>query len=136
MSSVDVLTLRDRIESALVGEIGTYEWQNSNTTPAVAVQSGIVDRNAQPQKVNGLEVVIQPYTQGSMTRYIGGQSAFHDQYRIWLKQHDISKTVATAFTTLFVALQDIATGHIDPIPRNTALDSIEQAALLVQYRRI
>lgn len=135
-SSLDVLTLRDRVFTALSAELGTYEYQDEQTTPALVVESGIIPRVSQPQKVNGLEVVIQLYTDGSIQAVLGSQAAFYDTYCIWLKQHDISKTVATAFSTLFAALQDIVTGHIDPIARNTALDSLEQAAILVQYRRI
>jgi len=135
-SSIDILTLRDRVETALSAELGTYVYQNAATTPAVKVESGIIARTAQPQKVDGLEVVIRPYSAGDLEVYIGRQIAFHDTYQIWLKQWDITKSVSTAFSTLLIALTDIVTGHIDPIPRNTALDSLEQAALLVKYRRI
>jgi hypothetical protein len=135
-SSIDVLTLRDRVETALAGELGSYVWQNAINTPAVKVESGIVQRSTQPQKVTGLEVAIRPYSQGDLQVYIGREIAFYDTYQIWLKQWDISKSVSTAFSTLLIALADIVTGHVDPIPRNTALDSLEQAALLVQYRRI
>jgi hypothetical protein len=135
VSSIDVLTLRDRIETALSGEIGNYVWQNGITTPAVKVESGIVQRSVQPQKVTGLEVTIEPYTDPSLRIYLGNQTALDDVYRILLKQWDITKSVSSAVNTLVLALQDCLSGIEPLLPRSTALDSLEQQALLIEYQR-
>ena len=134
-SSIDILTLRDRVETALSAELGTYVYQNAATTPAVKVESGIIARTAQPQRVNGLEVVIEPYTAPSLQTLLSSHAFVDDQYRILLKQWDLTKSVATAVRTLSLALQDCLTGIEPLLPRNTAIDSLEQQALLIQYRR-
>lgn len=135
-SDIDVVTLRDRIQTALSGEIGEYVMPNSDTVPALRVETGVFDQSAKPNKTTGLEVVIQPYTDTSLQVFLGRQIAIDDVFRIVLKQWDRTQSVATAFHLLVLELEDCLSGVEPLLPRSTALDSLEQQALLIDYRRI
>lgn len=135
MSSTDLLTIRSRIATALSGQIGTYTYQSGATTPALRVEDGTaVDYEEQP-KVTGLEVIIQPYTDPSLRIFIGDGAALEDVYAIRLAQRDVTKTVQSVIPALFLGLRDILSGNPVYLPRNTRLDSLEQAIFFVPYKR-
>lgn len=143
MPDLDVLTLRSRIATALSGRIGSYVYSSGATVSALRVENGVqqVDANGNPvplpNKVDGLEVVIEPYTQTQAALYFSGEGGIDDRYRITLKQHDPTVSVSTDFSTLFNSLvqlgQPVSVGPLQP--RASALNRIEQQVLFVNYQR-
>jgi hypothetical protein len=141
MPCIDIVSLKNRVQTALSSELGTYKY-GTDTSDAIKVETGAtaVEVNGvnwvEQPIVTGLECVIQPQTNEDFQPLYGGQ--YTDDYTtlITLKQHKTSDTTLDALNLLKNAIPDlIAPGGIAPrVTRNTALDSIESVQITVIHQ--
>lgn len=96
-TDLDFLGKRNEIESALAGLLGTYTFpaNNNQTVPAIAIDIN----NQYPVPgvtVEGLEVVIRPLSDASVSKTIGKGRDWTVETQIVFKQWDDKSTVLDA----------------------------------------
>ncbi|MEM9945389.1 MAG: hypothetical protein AAF810_04925 [Cyanobacteria bacterium P01_D01_bin.36] len=140
MATLTPLNIRALVEDALVGEIGTYQYGNGQTTLALHIEGTgqylDLEGNVMPKpdSVNGLEVIIRPATSSDFNPLLGPDYFVIEKGQIILKQHDITKTTINAARLLLPKIARYLSSQTIPrVPRSEALDSIESQTFTFSF---
>lgn len=134
------LSLRALIRDALGDEIGTYQWGDDITQPALRVEGigvfvdAVGNEMPKPDFVNGLEVVIQPTTNLQINSLLGSDYFVVEEAQVFLKQFDITKTTLAAAKLLRTALaRYLPSQSVQRVQRNELLDSVEMQVFTFSF---
>lgn len=131
---IDLLNLRNNLETALAPHLGTYTFSTGDTTPAVKVEDGAIAESEQPS-VEGLELVIIESPEIPFSSVMGGYQEKHTALVV-LKQWDVTATTLEARSPLVQALmgmENLVVSGGKRVVRTSRLDNIE--TLTVQVSR-
>lgn len=109
--------LLDKIQSALVGELGTYTFSNGVVVPAIVEVLNLA-KPVPPAGtiVQGLEAVLY-YPTVSVNQVFDGVNA-EEEWVLHLKQHDTNKTTLNAYQKVLPVLAGVAS--VSSVFRNDA----------------
>lgn len=126
---IPILVLRATLTSLLASLLGTYTHVGSDGFPWNPPAIWLEDGSPTPAKVEGLEVVISPDTDVSVSPTIRGYQV-SSPLLITLKQWDTKKTTLEALEVI-LAMPELTVLDIRRVPRNENLDNIEITTIRV-----
>ncbi len=139
--SITLAQLQNRVATALSSELGTRTY--GTTGHAQTVQALVIDNGStaqvvgghtwyqQPEKVTGLEAVIEPEVNSQFRPLLNGDYYLTHTTRITLKQWDPTDTIQTARGLLIAELKNIIDQVGPRVPRNSRLKSVEQISFTI-----
>lgn len=141
--SITLAELRNRIASSLAAELGTKTYAirggGSTTVQALTIDDGNVKTvggrrwEQRPIKHTGLECVIEPEVDSTITPLLNDDYYLVHTTRVTLKQFDVASTTKTA-RSLFIREFKNLISNIGPrIGRNAALNSVEQQTFTFNF---
>ena len=133
--TLSVGLIRDRIATALAGEIGSKTYATATgeaTVTALTVDYGTYQEVGgklwpqKPKRNSGLEVVIEPEIDSLWTPLLGGDYDLKHNTRVVLKQWDPADTTISARSAFIREFGNAITTVGPRQPRVSSLGSIEQ----------
>lgn len=138
---IDLLEIRNTLEAALEGELGTYTFSTGDTTAAIAVDMGNGDYPMPGAHVTGLECVLIFRPEIPMQVLMGGYEETYS-VQIILKQWDAALTTMPALDKVLdalgelseISLQSGSVRRVLPLPKLGNIETVQMTVYQVFLR--
>ena len=144
MPVISIAQIRDQVQTTLAAYLGTRTYATAGgtqTLPSLVLDYGTSQEVAgviwprQPRSLEGLEVVITPQQQATLTAFYSQQVGLEYTTTITLKQWDESATVAPAVAALIQGMGHLLQAGVSiKVPRDTKLDTVESETFRIVHQ--
>ena len=144
MPVISIAQIRDQVQTLMTPYLGTRTYvtaTGTQTLPSLVLDYGKtqdvggIQWQRQPKSLEGLEVVITPQQQATLTQFYSRQLGLEYTTTITLKQWDEAGTVAAAAAALISGMGYLFQAGVSvKTPRDSRLDTIESESFRIVHQ--